>query len=192
MVISTSRQYVFVNLTKCASQSLRAVLLDHFDGIPNPGTHHQNDVAMGYRRFFTFACVRNPYDRLISIWYSTVYTRQDDRYDLRRHCGSAELVPFLEWLVSVEPYNALMFSQAGWLRNVRLSMVLRFENLAEEVRRLPFWRPDVKLEHRNRSKGRKPWQDYMTGEVIGLVNRWAGEDFSHYGYEMLDPEAQKA
>jgi len=186
VVISIPRKYVFVNLTKCASQSLRAILVDHFDGKPRLGTHHMNDVPHGYRNFFTFACVRNPYDRAISLWYSMLYTRPDDRYGFRKHCGSIELVPFLKWLNSVEPYNALMFSQYGWLRDISMSMVLRFENLDEEVKRLPFWRDDVKLERRNASKGRKPWQDYMTDEVVNLINVWARDDFSHFGYERLD------
>jgi hypothetical protein len=176
---------VFIHVPKCAGQSVRHALRTYYGGDEQRGEHHHTTALPAWaREFFAFAIVRNPYDRAISLWFSMVKTREDDRYGLRKQCGSTELLPFLRWLVSIEPYDPILYGQAAWLRDTRLDRVLRFENLQTECERLPFW-PAAKpgpLPFRNRSKGRLPWTIYCDSEAIALIEQWAGDDFEAYGY----------
>ncbi len=187
MVISKKLEYVFVNVPKCASQTLRYVLCTEYAGEQLRGAHHhRTDAPSWAQAYYSFAVVRNPYDRAISLWWAMVKERHDDRYGLRGRCGSTELVPFLQWLVGVEPYDPILFGQAAWLANVRLNRVLRFETLDDDVQQLPFWARTELLPRRNAFQ-RPHWSTFVDGEVADLIEQWASADFAVYGYSREVP-----
>ena len=76
MIISASRQFVFVHIPKNAGTSISAVLMPFADGqsAALPDTTHETVPALLSRHpelagYFKFAFVRNPWERLVSLFF---------------------------------------------------------------------------------------------------------------------------
>jgi hypothetical protein len=122
---------------------------------------------------FTFAFIRNPYDRMVSLYHYTRKKRQvDRRFGFKRFC---EVAPTI---------RNVNFSQLFWIFP-GVDFVGRYEDLesdfialcdALEIKRR-------KLPLMNISENRKPWQEYYTKEIEEIVYKNYREDFECLGYE---------
>ena len=81
MLISKQKKFVFVHVQKTGGTSLRQVLKSHApDARKWHGKHgHASDAIAEigraeWERYFSFAFVRNPWDRLVS-WYAMIQDR---------------------------------------------------------------------------------------------------------------------
>jgi hypothetical protein len=189
MVIGKQHKFVFIMVPKTASQSMRFWLIDNYGGDMPRGQSHERNIPQRCKDWFTFCCVRNPYDRAISLWFSAVYEEPKDAYGFRRGCGSSELTPFLRWLAQSPGStrrHVLAQPQHIFLRPVATDLVLRYENLQTEINQLPFHdASSAPLPSRNVRKTRRPpWESYYDPERTELVQAWAKEDFTNYGYPL--------
>lgn len=192
MLVSQSRQLVFVSTPKCATNTIYDVLTRLFgDAQYVQPQFHNRHVPPRYQGYFTFSVVRNPYARAVSLWYSTTVNPDNRRYCYRA-IGTTDFTTFLRYLLT-RPValvkRHLDRNQTDWLAPVRLDAVLRLESLGTALRGLPFWPPGTALElpQLNASVGCPTWQSVMTAERITLINRWANDDFDRFGYRRLDP-----
>jgi len=187
MVISDKHKFVFIMTPKTASQSIRFWLNHHYGGDKRSGTSHLLTIPHKCKDWFKFCCVRNPYSRAISLWFSAVYEPKRDAYGFRRACGSKELMPFLRWLgkTNCKRHNRLCWPQSVFLHGIKFDQIVRFENVRDELVMLPFYAGDIdKLPQRNVRSHRRPhWTEYCKDqEVVDLIQRWASTDFDEYGY----------
>src|SRR6056297_2351350 len=134
------RGFVFVHINKTGGSSIRAAL-------DISGYQHVRacDIAafLGWRKWSemtTFSTIRNPWDRLVSMYYWRVTTNQTGLADSR--------IDFNDWLDLClrrrDPYfikNPLMLApQSYWLCDesgeLLVDRLLRFERLAEDFHKL--------------------------------------------------------
>jgi hypothetical protein len=131
---------------------------------------------------FVFSCVRNPYDRAVSLFYyaqqtSPVFCEQF----LKGNDGINEF-----WL---NPDNLKRFRfgqpQTSWLNNAqRVDKIIRFERLLDDWAEIQSMHDLPALEHKNKSQ-RQPWQDELTDEAVAIIGKLYADDFEHLGYERI-------
>lgn len=174
--------FVFVSTPKCATNSMYQLLPlvfpeGQFDGSWPPKKH----------KLFTWAIVRNPYDRAVAVWWST--TVDPTRTLKQKYCyvalGTTDFTKFLRFMLT-RPHmlqnRHLSKTQAEWLRGISLSRTVHLETLERDLAAIPYWKPGIELPHLNKSVGRKHWTEYMNQERAALVQEWAGDDFERFDY----------
>lgn len=194
MIVSEKGRFVFVSMPKAGTRSMYAALSKRYGGRRLKGHHHRNDVPLKFRGWFTFSICRNPYDRAVSLWWSTC-KRPGDRYGFLKASGGHTFEPFIRWLVDnwQKTHQPMAQPQHTWLKPVRLDRVLRFERLPDEVQALPFWQSGVALPWKNQTvRDRPPASTFITPDTANLVQQWAGEDFERFGYTRNPSEATEA
>ena len=180
--------WLFVSTRKCATNAM-------YDCLPGErvgkGFHPRPQARLAPLHW---TIVRNPYDRAVSIWASTC-RREGDKYGIKAllktdHPGFADfarrcLAGNLDWA----PRDPWLFkNQSEWIEEMLIDRIVHFETLSEE---LPGIVGPVDLRISNASN-HAAWQEYMTPETIGIINKWAAADFERFGYEQIDPTAAQA
>lgn len=187
-MMSLSRQFLFIHVPKTAGNSLQSHLLGfsedrmqlsapYHDGVERfeiqsaiPDIHkhstledyHARLAPEVFRSLFKFHCVRNPWDRCVSHFFSP--HRGPVSFD------AAEFHAFIESSVHpVSTYVALPGDPDGPLSHMDAS--IRFENLAEDFASVcdRLGLPRLDLPHRNRSNRRTVADCYGAEETVDLV-----------------------
>lgn len=148
------------------------------------------------KRLRSFSVVRNPYDRLVSIyeyirmekshWHSSDQTTPMGIHPLHQFCKNHTFAEFC-WLVSKQPFvcehtppQHLYICSAD--NTIMVSRVLRFENLAQDFTQ--FMDGKVRLRTLNASTRAKAWQNYYTPELSSLVYEIYKKDFLIFDYPL--------
>ena len=183
MVVCEPGRWLFVSVPKCGTNTLYQVLLDRFDAARVKPGFHRNQVPPAFADYYTWAVVRNPYARAVSLWWRT---RHDPTARRILSEGPAELPAFIRWLMTgpeAAAKRSLDLSMSAWLQPVRLDRFCRLENLSAELSGLPFWDGrSVDLPRLNVGADRTGWRDYMTLDAVAAIQEWAGDDFERFGY----------
>lgn len=185
MMTSAKHNLVFVAITKTATRSIYAALKKHFDG--ELVQEHQKEIPPQYAGLFTFAVLRNPYDRLVSVYWATC-RRGNDAYGFKKYVSRtgtfAELVDNLDSVM--EDPSELALPQVEWVKPNRIDRFLRFENIAAEWAALPFNTTGVKLERLNPTVkeagpqnpvARESWETFMTPDIKAIIREKYADDF---------------
>ena len=187
------RRAIFVHVPKVAGTSVKQVLfpdawsLTHYRAID-----YFLDNPLKYRRYFVFAFVRNPYDRLVSAYEFLLRggkNEPDRRFRdrvLSAYASFADLVKYglgrreVDEKYHFMPQSRFLVSPWG---SIMVDYVGRFERMEADfatiARRMGL---DVRLPHSNKStRGR--WEDYYTEELRSIVYRHYKADFDLLAYE---------
>ena len=205
MLISESKQFVFVHVQKTAGTSLAQILAPH---CLQPSRSRLNRIASDlrlvdwrrhhfhrhdslrrvqsvlpvavYRNMFKFAFVRNPWSRLVSYYEFILRTKDHHRRDKVENLGGFD--DFVE-LFTGNPRRSqwsMLLDRDGKLG---LDFVGRMENLDADINSL-CQRLDIEaasIPHRKKS-GNLAWRDYYTPRSADLVRqRWSAE-IEAFGY----------
>ena len=202
-MLSTRHRFLFVHIPKTAGNSVQSILR-HYSNDEIVSNHHQDGVEMFgvrsarfdtrkhstlaiYRReygeelygsLFKFSCVRNPWQRAISAYFSrhrgeVVWNRQEFMNLVRTMKPVAAFLSASE--TEVQPL-------AEAVRNV--DFLMRFESLEADFRvvceriGIPF----QPLPVRNQSK-REDYRGYYDDETQELVRTLFREEIELFGYE---------
>lgn len=147
-MISFQKRFLFVHIPKTAGNSIQSVLRDYSDdelvalrseqdgverfGLRNPkyklkkhSTLAEYRTALGdteFRSLYKFTCVRNPWDRMISYYFTPTQKAEAwDRKKFKKMISSA---------LSVADYLQLNKDEKDPFGNV--DYIMRFENLADD------------------------------------------------------------
>jgi len=134
---------------------------------------------------FIFSCVRNPYDRAVSLFY---FLKQKSPEYCKQFISKNE-TPDSFWL-KAKTRRQVSFTapQRYWLKgSARIDCLLRFETLADDWAELANKYKLSRLKHINRSTLRttQSWQDELTDESIAIIGELYADDFEHLGYERI-------
>lgn len=221
-MVSTEHDFLFVHIPKTAGNAIQNVLreysearveadADHLDGEHrfgvtdekygttkhSPISEYQAAIEPEvYERLFKFAVIRNPWDRMISAYFSPhrgdVEWRPEafrefvqDQPPLRYYIDTLDFKGRLAGKIArVSPGGAQLVKPLG----EDLDFVFRFENLNEGFQRLcdHIGIPKQSLPVRNESN-RDHYSAYYTAELRGLVGRRFAEEirFGDYHFEAL-------
>ncbi len=134
---------------------------------------------------FIFSCVRNPYDRAVSLFY---FLKQKSPEYCKQFISKNE-TPDSFWL-KAKTRRQVSFTapQRYWLKgSPRIDFLLRFETLADDWVELSNKHKLSGLKHINRSTLRttQSWQDDLSPEAIAIIGELYADDFEHLGYERI-------
>jgi hypothetical protein len=198
-MISFQKRFLFVHIPKTAGNSIQSVLRDYSEdelvalrgeqdgverfGLRNPkykvkkhSTLAEYRAALGdaeFGRLYKFTCVRNPWDRMVSYYFTP--TQKAEAWD-RKKFGK-----IISSALSVADYLRLDQGEEAPFGNVHY--IMRFENLADDFRTvcaaldiLP-----MKLPQYNRSN-REHYSKYYDDDLRELVRVRFAAEIERFGY----------
>ena len=198
-MISFQKRFLFVHIPKTAGNSIQSALRDYSEdelvalrseqdgverfGLRNPkyklkkhSTLADYRAALGETEFgnlYKFTCVRNPWDRMISLYFTpTQNTAAWDRKKFRKIISSA---------LSVPDYLRLDQGEENPFGNVEY--IMRFENLEDDFRTVCAAldiSPPI-LPQYNRSN-RDHYSRYYNDELRELVRMRFATEIERFGY----------
>jgi hypothetical protein len=198
-MISFQKRFLFVHIPKTAGNSVQSVLRDYSEdelvalrseqdgverfGLRNPkykikkhSTLAEYRTALGEAEFgglYKFTCVRNPWDRMVSYYFTpTQRTEAWDKKKFRKIISKA---------LSAADYLRLDDYKEDPFGNV--DFVMRFENLADDFRTVcaALDISPTTLPRYNRSK-REHYSKYYDDELRELVRVRFATEIERFGY----------
>lgn len=165
----------FIHIPKTAGVSICNAIRQR------PG-HRPKEIKAGS---FVFSCVRNPYDRAVSLYY---FLRDKAPNYREVFMVDGETVnTFWEERIHVIRQHRFTQMQALWLDGIKVDKLLRFENLAEDWLEMQdaFDLPDLDHENENELRPSIHWKDELSPEAIAMIGELYADDFEHLGYERI-------
>jgi len=198
-MISFQKRFLFVHVPKTAGNSIQSVLRDYSEdqlvalrreqdgverfGLRNPkykikkhstlAEYHEALGSEQFRSLYKFTCVRNPWDRMVSYYFTpTQSTETWDRKKFRRIISKA---------VSVADYLRLHVRDNDPFENI--NYIMRFENLANDFRTVcaALDISPTTLPQYNRSN-REHYSKYYDDELRELVRDRFAPEIERFSY----------
>ena len=145
----------------------------------------------GHRRIdnraaYVFSCVRNPYDRAVSLYY--FLKDRSEQYKAQFMAEGETVNSF--WTEKASHIRPITFTQpqAAWLKKAgNIDMLLRYETLADDWPAFAKKHNLPDLLHKNKSRQRPviPWQEELSDESVAIIGKLYADDFAKLEYERL-------
>lgn len=178
-------KFVFIHINKTGGTSIAKAL----NIPPKHNTALEKIEEMGRKEWdarFSFAVVRNPWDKVVSHYYYRIQTNQTN-------LGSKE-IDFKEWVKLVfRDKNSLYYDkpkmfmpQTNWVSDTHgelmVDCICRFETLENDFRKVcERLNIQYNLPHLKSSK-RGKYCDYYDEESKGIIEEWFSQDIEKFGY----------
>ncbi len=186
---------IFVHIPKNSGSTLKTIFFSRLSKPLHVSARYYHDIdADKFDRYFSFAMVRNPWDRLVS---SYTFCRENFLQDgvldgLRKLCSAVSFRDMVHFLKEDAGHLLLRGSvispQYEWVCNedgkVMVDYIGRFENLNESYARIAQgmnipWNGDI--PHANASRHR-PYQEYYDAETKAIIGKLFKTDIELFGY----------
>ncbi len=180
MIIHHARRWVYLGVPKTGSTTMHLLLSrPPFDGEDVYGmgnAQHRMEIPPGCAGYLTFASVRDPIARAVSLYRQF----HEDHRDLP---GGSSFPEFVARVLHDEQHRwtygpFFCATQAEWLRGLRVDRVLRLEHLRDDLERLRLVDEPFDLPRANVSQMGPPEIDPATLE---RVRAWAAADYDFLG-----------
>jgi hypothetical protein len=180
MMICTAYEAAFMTIPKNCTTTIFRILEDYYGPVIYDNKHPRK-IPESYRHFFTFACVRNPYTRAVSVF----------RHNFLKLCKPEPMIengytPFIfkhftQWCAGNinHPICENLMSlrtQHYQLMETRVDIRIHLEKVEEEFNALPFTTGNNSLENLNHPIDYNPLIYYDHATLLA-VNKWYAEDF---------------
>ncbi len=198
-MISFQKRFLFVHIPKTAGNSIQSILRDYSEdelvalrgeqdgierfGLRNPKYKIKKHSTLAeyravlrdeqFRSLYKFTCVRNPWDRMVSYYFTpTQQVGAWDRKEFRKMISKG---------LSVADYLRLDKGEEDPFGNV--DYVMRFENLANDFRSVctTLGIPTASLPQYNRSN-REHYSKYYNDALRELVRERFAPEIERFGY----------
>ncbi len=216
MILSLEKNFIFLHVPKTAGQSFtkalepysrpykRSLLRSSSRRLPfqeSPATVHfrGHETARGmisklgraqFDAFFTFACVRNPFDHAVSHYE---YMKQYRIAATARKIQAMSFVEYLRYRQKRPFWNDNLFArfpdQTYFVQDsggaVAVNELIRFETLNEDFERVAaqIGLEDTRLPYVNKTVAdRKPLESYFDNTARDRVLELYSRDFDNFGY----------
>lgn len=184
---------IFIHIPKAAGTSVYTSLFGEVKRNHIRLLYFEAYDASKFKRYFKFAIVRNPYDRLVSSYFyiknkNDLYTPMLEKYPtfssfVKALKNSATKVE----LFKIPHFNSQFYFLADRHGKVGVDFIGHFENLENDYKVIASKLGiSTKLDHHNKSK-HKPYSEYFDSELIRIVNEVYNDDFTHLGYDRIAP-----
>ena len=198
-MISFQKRFLFIHIPKTAGNSIQSVLRDYSEdqlvalrkeqdgierfGLRNPkykirkhSTLREYRDTLGdkqFRKLYRFTCVRNPWDRMVSYYFTP--TQSSESWDRKKFRG------IISKAVSIADYLRLNENEEDPFANV--DYIMRFENLADDFRTLcnQLKILPATLPQYNRST-REHYSRYYDDELREFVRTRFAAEIERFGY----------
>lgn len=198
-MISLQKRFLFVHIPKTAGNSIQSVLRDYSEdqlvalrkeqdgverfGLRNPkynikkhSTLNEYHDALGdeqFRNLYRFTCVRNPWDRMVSYYFTP--TQNPETWNPKK------FREVISKAVSVSAYLRLRDAEGDPFGNV--DYIMRFESLADDFRVVckAIGISPPTLPQYNRSR-RDHYSNYYDDELRELVRARFAAEIERFNY----------
>jgi len=193
-VFNTSAGYLYLNNPKAACSSIKLAIAKHlgleYEELIRRSKPHSVILARRKPNLFSFSVIRNPYDRLVSLWADMLNGPQkDDALNQNRTLQQWKDVSFDEFVRGVvkipdkymNPHVMPQHRLIGCTHGVRANWLILFEHLGNSwpVLQHMFGLPG--LPHERKSE-HWPWEEYYTPQLMQLVAKKYRQDFELGGW----------
>lgn len=213
-MISHKKKYIFIEVPKTASTSLRKVLgfskRPHLDiveirknmiynwpfpegsGIIGkfqklnkfiPSKIRENVIEKQFNSYFKFGFVRNPWDRVVSLYYRKEGIKMVDRITFD------EFVSWIQYSSDTSIHTSVHKNQLDWFTDengkVIVDFIGKFESLEDDyeiiMKKLGI---DKELPHVNNGKNNKlHYAEYYSSKTKDIIAEKFKVDIEYFGYE---------
>jgi sulfotransferase famil protein len=198
-MISLKKSFLFVHIPKTAGNSIQSVLRDYSEdqlvalrkeqdgierfGLRNPrykikkhstlSEYHDALEDEQFRNLYKFACVRNPWDRMVSYYFTP--TQNPEIWNRKKFRG------IISKAVSVADYLRLDDGEKDPFANV--NYIMRFESLADDFRAvcMAIGISPPSLPQYNRSR-RDHYSKYYDDELREFVRSRFAAEIERFNY----------
>ena len=144
-----------------------------------------------YKNTFKFCIVRNPYDRMVSLWEYTHERQTSGDWEYRYH--SYNFKDFCKWIsqVDIKPvglYNeaeySLLNQQVCWIPD-DIDYIVRYEKLKDGIDEVCniLEIKDFKLPWENKQAHIRDYKVYYDDKTIEIVSKLYKDDISRFNYK---------
>ena len=202
-MISYKHKCIFIHITKCGGTTVDTFFRGKFFGhgkaiqyktgdanyykslIGSGPITQYNNSAKVYDDFFKFTFVRNPWDRIVSL-YSYHKQRNFDYYDFdsisfRNYVKKYLFTQKTQTPLNVNPCMDWITDENG---NLIIDFIGRFENLQKDFDKIckHIGMNQQQLPHKNKSK-HKHYTEYYDEETKEIVAEKYAKDIEYFGYK---------
>lgn len=214
-MISLQKQFLFIHIQKTGGNSIQNILREYSEDQVTSDKAHQDGYEMFglknnkyniekhstlseykreiepdvYKKLFKFATIRNPFDMLVSSYFSRNRGRSAwDKEEFKKVInGVATIRDYIveeSFISKVDSKLGLNLSQRIKPLDSDIDFLIRFEHLNEDFKKvceiidIPF----TELPHRNKSK-RKHYTEYYDRELIEMVHTKFHEEITYNNYQ---------
>ena len=213
MIISHKHKYIFIHCHKCAGTTIEQQLnksLGDFDiivGSTKQGEQLQknsekwshwkhataddisNNHNYAWQKYYKFASVRNPYDRVVSwyFWWKTKWYKGSNKIKMIHIGNEVNKMTFDEYVKSIFTWQtSTLFNYHRMLFTDKFEMdgIIRCENIQSDFDKVcnKLKIKKIQLPYRNASK-HKHYSNYYTDESTEIVYQQFKKDIKYFGYE---------
>ncbi len=216
MQVSRKHKFIFIALQKTGSTSIEKALKPYANGYYNkylryyhlyrkskhssiiytrPTFKHMyarmaKDIVgeSTWSKFFSFAFVRNPWDRTLSLYKKHHF----HKYESERFRSGKQIpleVAFNDWiqkgandLVRGQLMTEFLADEEG---NIIVDFIGRFETLTDDARKAfrEIGINDINMPRLNQSPQYKGYRDVYSNESRDLVAKWSSKDIETFNYD---------
>lgn len=184
----------FIHNKRCGGTSISKWLTQNFVCRKLKGKHTRySKVARSGNIGYSFAVVRNPWDRCVSAFFYQKRKIEERKAKIARGKGRKFSplqiktlenyfdMDFSEWLILNKNWNYLNVSQFEFVNGV--DYILRFENINEDFKILQDKLKCYKELPKRNSSEHASYRNYYTQEAIDLVSEKCATDIKYFNYE---------
>lgn len=205
--ISRERNFVFIHVPKNAGTSICKLLNLNLSRHYTLREYKQILGSKQYHAFYSFAVVRNPFSRFLSLYnYArleesyyhsainperAIYGKHMD-YDLLKEASVAEAAEYLkEGLLVHNPPHRQWNAQCFWLKDedqkVDVDFIARFENIQDDIKEIMSAiglqeKTDLPIINTSKS-GSLHYRDVIDNETRKILEAYYAEDLQRFNYE---------
>jgi hypothetical protein len=185
-MIDHARKLIFVHIARTGGTSIEEALMGRDWWKIDPDSKHlsasQTRQLYGddvWQRYTKFSVVRNPWDRLVSMWATGWWWSEQTHLDGQKPTSLQQFIATLRPHPH-ERYEALHYHQ---ILDEPLDAILRFETLVDDFATLlaRCASAPIALPHAERRE-RAPYRDYYDAQSRDLVMDLFARDIADYKY----------
>lgn len=194
LYINGEKNVTFIHIPKTAGTSITEWLINNrgnstYIELASHPTHSQ--ILEKYERNFSFAVVRNPWDRLVSLYHflKNILIDEDSHLAVANDYTKENFPSFEHWITHIEDmvypediWYTILTPQQTWL-NPNVDLLIRFENLTEEFRQVQdLYNVTKPLPHLFNSKHLN-YRNYYNDSTKKIVERLCERDIELFKYQ---------
>lgn len=181
------QNFVFIHINKCGGTSMERAL-----GIPflNHDTAQEVYAYLGEDRWlarYRFTVVRNPYDRLASLYFYRNRLSNDSVAELSR--GFPQLVESVAESLSAKTAGKMIQPQINWVTDsngqLMINEFFRIEEISQAIPHLEMkLNKSINLKRLNSNPRPVKYRSLYTKDIASIVTDIYSEDFERFGYDL--------
>ncbi len=190
MIISHQKKIIFIHIQRTGGTSIRYILQDKLNGEYNILPQHDNtqtiprELLRQYNNYFSFAFVRNPWDRIFS-WFSLIKKTSGKSQQINNH-HFTQFLTDLEFDLKNTTSPYFHFNQLDYIcdyaNKIWVNKIGRFENFENDLYEIlqHIGISDVQIPHLNETNS--DYKNFYTQKSINFVAEKCRRDIEYFGY----------